>query len=65
MDQRFNAIIKKLQNNQKQSNLADFWNDYLTHQKNALEESIANVKKYLEIIMLMILSTIHLLPFIF
>tara|TARA_Y100000992_G_scaffold285063_1_gene235714 strand:+ start:398 stop:628 length:231 start_codon:yes stop_codon:yes gene_type:complete len=45
MDQRFNAIINKLKTTQKQTTLAIFWKDYLTHQKNKLEESIAKCEK--------------------
>lgn len=45
MDQRFNAIINKLETDQKQPTLSVFWKDYLTFQKNKLEESITKCEK--------------------
>tara|TARA_A100001015_G_scaffold305303_1_gene397847 strand:+ start:575 stop:805 length:231 start_codon:yes stop_codon:yes gene_type:complete len=45
MDQRFNAIINKLETTQRQTTLADFWKNYLTLQKNNLEESITKCEK--------------------
>lgn len=48
MDQRFNAIINKLETTQKQTTLAIFWKDYLTRQKNKFEQSITKCEKIFE-----------------